>query len=89
MSTEGFSPWENAYPHCHVEKMPNNAGNEERVTSSVSGLCIKLHSGVGIHDSIDKAQLPHTFSTHTSLYKSFTTTELYCGNQALLTVLLL
>ncbi len=31
-----FSPWENAYHHCHVEKMPNNAGNEERIASSVS-----------------------------------------------------
>ncbi len=34
MSTEGFSPWENEYLHCHAEKMPNNAGNEGRVASS-------------------------------------------------------
>ncbi len=82
-STKGFSPWENAYHHCHVEKMANNAGNEERTASSVSGFCITSHSGVWIHDSTDKAQLPHTFST-TSQYKSFTIIELHCGNQTLL-----
>ncbi len=75
MSTEGFSPWENEYLHCHAEKMPNNAGNEGRVASSVSSFCIPSHSSVWIHDSVDKAQLPHTFSTHSSLYKSFTTSE--------------
>ncbi len=47
---------------------------------------ITSHKGVWIHDnSIDKAQLPHTFNTHTSLYKRFTITELHCGNQAFLT----
>ncbi len=89
MSTEGFSPWENQYLHWHAEKMPNNAGNEGRVASSVSSFCIPSHSSVSIHDSVDKAQLPHTFSTHSSLYKSFTTTECHCGYQTLLTVLLL
>ncbi len=87
MSTEGFSPWENEYLHCHAEKMPNNAGNEGMLASSVSSVCITSHSSVWIHESIDKAQLPHTFSTHSSLYKSFTTTERHCGYQALLTVL--
>ncbi len=51
--------------------------------------CIPSHSSVWIHDSVDKAQLPHTFSTHSSLYKSFTTSERHCGYQTLLTVLLL
>ncbi len=46
MSTEGFSPWENEYLHCHAEKMPNNAGNEGRVASSVSSFCIPSHSSV-------------------------------------------
>ncbi len=73
MSAEGFSPWENEYLHCYAEKNHNNAGNKGRVASPVSSFCITLHSGVWIHDSIDKAQLPHTFSTHSSLYKSFTT----------------
>ncbi len=50
-------------------KNPNNAGNE-KVASSVSSVCIRSHSSVWIHDSIDKAQLPHTFSTHSSLYKT-------------------
>ncbi len=84
MSTEGFSPWENEYLHCHAEKMPNDAGNEGSVASSVSGFCIPV-----LYDSIDKAQLPHSFSTHSSLYKSFTTTERHCEYQTLLTVLLL
>ncbi len=69
--------------------MPNNAGNEGRVASSVSIFCIPSHSSVWIHDSIDKTQLPYTFSTHSSLYKSFNTTERHCGYQALFTVLLL
>ncbi len=76
-----ISPWENEYLHCHAEKMPNNAGNEGRVASSVSSFCIPSHSSVWIHGSVDKAQLPHTFSTHSSLYKSFTTTECHCGYQ--------
>ncbi len=62
-----------------LEKMPNNAGNEGRVASSVSSCCFPSHSSVWIHDSIDKAQLPHTFSTHSSLYKSSTTSERHCG----------
>ncbi len=71
-------------------KMHNNAGMREG-----SIFCFKIfvfhHTVVcGIHDSVDKAQLPHTFSTHSSLYKSFTSTERHCGGyQALLTVLLL
>ncbi len=75
--------------HCHVEKMPNNAGNEERVASLVSSFCITSHIGVGLHDSIDKAQLPHTSSSHRSLYNRFTTTERHCENQALIMALLL
>ncbi len=67
------------YLHCHAEKMPNNAGNEGRVASSVSSSCFPSHSSVWIHDSIDKAQLPHTFSTYSSLYKSSTTSEHHCG----------
>ncbi len=46
MSTEGFSPWEKEYLHCHAEKMTNNAGNEGRVASSVSSFCITSHSSV-------------------------------------------
>ncbi len=72
-----------------LKKMPNNAGNEGRVASSVSSFCITSHINVWIHDSVDKAQLPHTYSTHSSLYKSFTSTECHCGYQTLLTVLLL
>ncbi len=53
-----------------LKKMTNNAGNEGRAASSVSSFCIAPHSSVWIHDSIHKAQLPHTFSTHSSLYKA-------------------
>ncbi len=35
--------------------MPNNAGNEGRVASSVSSFCIPYHSSVWIYDSVDKA----------------------------------
>ncbi len=88
MSTEGFSPSKNEYLDCHAEKNCNNAANEGRVASSALRFRILSHSSVWIHDSIDKAQLPHTFSTHSSLYKSFTT-ERHCGCQALLILLLL
>ncbi len=64
MSTEVFSPSKNEYLHCHAEKICNNAENEGRVAYSALRFCILSHSSVWIHDSIDKAQLPHTFSTH-------------------------
>ncbi len=41
----------------HVDKMHNSAGNEEMVESSVSGFSITSHSGVWIHDSVDKAAI--------------------------------
>ncbi len=89
ISTEGFSPWENQYLHCHAEKIPNNAGNGGRGASSVSSFCITSHSDVWIHDSVDKARLPHTFSIHSSLYNSFTTTDRHCEYHTLFNVLLL
>ncbi len=43
MSTEGISPCENEYLHCHAEKNPNNAGNEGRVASlSLQKVLIKF-----------------------------------------------
>ncbi len=67
-----------------LKKVTNNAENEMRVASSVLKLCITSVNPL----TIGKAQLPHTFWTQKCLYENFTTTELHCGNQALLTVLL-
>ncbi len=67
MSTGGFSPWENEYLHCHASKMPNNAGNEGRVASSVSSVCIhhtvvcEFMTALIKHNSLTPSALIHPY----------------------------
>ncbi len=53
-----------------LKKCPIMQGMRGGVASSVSSFCIPSHSSVWIHDSVDKAQLPHTFSTHSSYIRA-------------------
>ncbi len=68
MSTEGFSPWENEYLHCHAEKMPNDAGNEGRVASSVSSfvfhhtIVCEFMTALIKHNSLTPSALIHPYT---------------------------
>ncbi len=66
MSTEGCPLWTNVYLHCHTEKLPNNAGNEGRVSSSDSSFCIpsrtvvcEFMTALIKHNSLTPSELIH------------------------------
>ncbi len=82
MSTGGFSPQGKEYFHCHAEKIPRNAENEERVVSSVSGCCITSHIGVC---EFMTALIKHNFHPYIRALLPLNVTG---SNQALLSVIL-
>ncbi len=93
MSTEGFSPWENEYLHCHAEKMPNNAGNEGRVASSVfvfhHTVVCEFMTALIKHNSLTPSALIHPYrravlplnvtvgTKHFSLYSSSSNNRIF------------